>query len=258
MSIIARCLFLLWVLLGVLAAPGAAADKPTPVPFRVLWMIEPQQVPLDPVTVRHGEAAVKARLLPSKLARLVGDVSHVNGVKLLPSGATLIVLDSPKMVACTITIPAFAQTMKPKSSLWSKQNRYFCMTDYNSDGQFEGYFWLYTHLLGSLQGQALLPPVEGGIEPTAYVLDKPEKAVDPPTLYLLSSGGGRFIVVPQSPNNEVPLLATVGPGIRVDTKALPSRFSLYGGEFEVLSNAKGKVTIRTIKPFAPEPFFVHR
>lgn len=248
----------LTVLLAALAGPTLAAEKPVTIPFRVLWTIEPQQLPNEPITVGKGQPVASARLLPAKLARLAENISIPEKTISLLSSTTLIVLESPKIVACTMNVPAFAQTMKPKSGLWSKQNRYFCLTDYDRDSHFEGYFWLYTHLLGSLQGQAYLPPVEGDLQPVSYTIQSPEDAIDPPKLYIQYSGGGRFIVVPQSPNNEVPLLATVGPGIRLNTKKLPNRFSLYGAEFEVLSLAKGKVTVQTLKPFEAQPFYVHR
>jgi hypothetical protein len=257
-TFVPRFLSLTFLLIIAAAMPVLADDKASPVPFRVLWTIEPQGIPETPATVKSGQVVASARLLPARMVRLTSALSVPEKTISLPARSTLIVLDSSKMVACTVTIPAFAQTMKPKSSLWSKQNRYFCLTDYDRDTRFEGYFWLYTHILGSLQGSAYLPPVEGDLPLVGYVDDMPESTIDPPSLYLQYAGGRRFIVLPQTPNTDVPLLASVGPGVRFDSKDLPSLFSLYGGQFEVVSLAKGQVTVKTIKPFEAQPFFVQR
>jgi hypothetical protein len=252
------CVRLACLLACLTQGSSLASEQRELFPFRVLWRIEPQPVPPQPVSAGRYSAIAEARLLPAGLFNLREAVRDTNGIELLAAGTQLVALDSPKIVGCTMTIPAIARTMKPKSSFWSKDNRYLCMIDNDKDGSFEGFFWLYTHLLGSLQGEAFLPPVEGSISLTSYASENVAKAINVPKLKLLYVGGSRFIASPRTDDSDAPLLASAGPPFAPTSKGIPSRFYAFGGEFELLSKVNGQAVVRTIKSFDPEPFSIHR
>lgn len=159
-------------------------------------------------------------------------------------------------------VPDIARTMKPKSAMWSKDNRYLCLRDVDGDGRFESYFWLYTQMLTAFIGTWPVLEPEGAINATSYQEIDPVKSFDAPYLTLIYDndaklvGKVRFIGVPANENSDAPLLSYVRPSIDVAVKSLPVRFSAFGGEFEIVSKTGSDLTVRTITPFTAGPFSV--
>lgn len=145
-------------LLGVFAclglSAGAFGQDNADRAFQSIWIIQPNDQPTGPRSVRDGELVFRNRLLPPMLARLTADaVDRDSGEVVAPAGTQLFgLMTRGAPIYCVVgrRDPSTAVRI-----LLAAANRQICLIDTNRDSVFDAHFRVTNNVMGvpNIQGR---------------------------------------------------------------------------------------------------------